>query len=240
MTIGAPIPVYDRPVPLSPLDQRVRHGIYAAWIATGASPTAEQQAAALALPVDGIRASRRRLADAHALVIDEAAEIRIAHPLSAAPTGFEVAVARRTFHGNCIWDSLAIPAMLGSDAVIAASGGDCQEAMEVRIEDGGLAGAELRTDARVVHLAVPAAHWWDDVVYTCKTILLFRDAAHVSTWCERWGIARGAAIPLAQAWDLARAWYGNRMDPDWQPRSREEAQGILESVGLTGDFWKLD
>ena len=224
---------------LTALDRRVRHGIYAAWIAAGAPPTAVEQAAALALPIDAVRASRRRIADAHALVIDDAAEIRIAHPLSAAPTGFEVAANGRTFHGNCIWDSLAIPAMLAADATIAASCGDCQEPMGVRIADGELAGAAPGADTRVVHLAVPAARWWDDVVYTCKTILLFRDDAHVSAWCGRWRIGRGASIPLAQAWALARAWYGNRMDPDWQPRSREEAQAVLESVGLNGSFWRL-
>ena len=226
-------------MPLSPLEQRVRHGIYAAWIASGAPPTSEQQAATLAVSADDVREARRALAAAHALVIDADAGIRIAHPLSASPTGFEVSAAGRTFHGNCIWDSLAIPAMLAGDASIAASCGDCQEPMEVRIEDGDLVGAELASDARAMHVAVPAASWWDDVVYTCKTILLFRDEEHVSRWCGRWRVPRGAAIPLRQAWLLARAWYGNRRDPNWQPRSRSEAQRILESVGLTGSFWRL-
>lgn len=226
-------------MPLSPLEQRVRHGIYARWIASGSPPTAAQQADSLGLSVDEVREARRRLADAHALVLDEAAEVRIAHPLSAAPTGFAVEAAGRTFHGNCIWDSLAIPAMLKSDADISASCGDCQEPMEVRIEDGELVGSELSSDARVMHVAVPAARWWEDVVYTCKTILLFRDDDHVSRWCDRWRVTRGAAVPLAQGWLLAQKWYGNRMDPGWQPRSREEAQAILDGVGLTGSFWKL-
>ena len=223
----------------SAIDRRVRHGIYAAWIASGVPPSAEKQAAVLGIPADEVRAARKRLAAAHALVIDDDAEIRIAHPLSAAPTGFEVSAAGRTFHGNCIWDALAIPAMLGRDAAIAASCGDCQQPMEVRIEDGELIGSELATDPRVVHLAVPAARWWDDVVYTCKTILLFEDGGHAARWCDRWRIARGETIPLQQAWILARAWYGNRMDPEWQPRSREAAQKILADVGLTGRFWRL-
>jgi len=226
-------------VPLSRLQQRVRHGIYAAWIASGTPPTVEQQAAALGAPAEDIRDARRALAEAHALVIDESAEIRIAHPLSAAPTGFAVAAAGKTFHGNCIWDSLAIPAMLKADARISASCGDCQEPMEVVVEDGELVGSELASDARVMHVALPAAQWWEDVVYTCKTILLFRDDEHVSRWCDRWRVTRGAAMPLRQAWLLAQAWYGNRMDPDWQPRSREAAQKILDDVGLTGSFWRL-
>ena len=231
---------YDPPVRLSPLDQRVRHGIYAQWIATGNPPSIEQQAAILELSSDDVREARRRLAEAHALVIGDDAEIRIAHPLSAAPTGFEVRAAGRIFHGNCIWDALAIPAMLNTDATIAASCGDCQEPMDVSIEDGELVGAELASDGRIVHVAVPAARWWDDVVFTCKTILLFRERGHLRRWCERWRITEGAAVPLLQGWTLAQAWYGNRMDPGWQPRERPAAQAILDGVGLAGSFWSLD
>ena len=49
----------------------------------------------------------------------------------------------------------------------------------------------------------------------------------------------GASMPLAQLWELARRWYGDRMDPDWRPRTRDESQAILASVGLTDEFWAL-
>ena len=49
----------------------------------------------------------------------------------------------------------------------------------------------------------------------------------------------GAAMPVEQLWQLARAWYGDRMDPDWQPRARDESRAILADVGLTGPFWEL-
>jgi len=39
--------------------------------------------------------------------------------------------------------------------------------------------------------------------------------------------------------ELAHAWYGDRLDPDWRPHSVEQNQRILESFGLTGDFWRL-
>jgi hypothetical protein len=47
----------------------------------------------------------------------------------------------------------------------------------------------------------------------------------------------GMALPVL--WELARRWYGDRLSPDWRPRSREESQRILDSVGLVGDFWRL-
>ena len=49
----------------------------------------------------------------------------------------------------------------------------------------------------------------------------------------------GAAMPVAQLWTLASAWYGDRLEPDWHPRAREESQAILERLGLTGSFWEL-
>jgi hypothetical protein len=38
---------------------------------------------------------------------------------------------------------------------------------------------------------------------------------------------------------LAARWYGDRLDPDWRPRSAAESQRILDEVGLTGEFWRL-
>jgi hypothetical protein len=49
----------------------------------------------------------------------------------------------------------------------------------------------------------------------------------------------GETIPIEQLNELAKTWYGNRLDPDWRPRTPEESQAILDAVGLTGDFWRL-
>ena len=38
---------------------------------------------------------------------------------------------------------------------------------------------------------------------------------------------------------LAELWYGDRLDPGWRPRDREESQRILDAVGLRGEFWRL-
>ena len=49
----------------------------------------------------------------------------------------------------------------------------------------------------------------------------------------------GALVDIATLDTLAARWYGNRLDPDWRPRTLAESQAILDSVGLTGDFWRL-
>jgi hypothetical protein len=49
----------------------------------------------------------------------------------------------------------------------------------------------------------------------------------------------GAVVPIQTVWILAKAWYKDPRNPDWRPRTKEQSQAVLESVGLTGDFWKL-
>ena len=49
----------------------------------------------------------------------------------------------------------------------------------------------------------------------------------------------GASMPVGQLWALASAWYGDRLEPDWRPRTREASQAVLASFGLTDPFWEL-
>jgi hypothetical protein len=47
-------------------------------------------------------------------------------------------------------------------------------------------------------------------------------------------------MTIAQAWDLARRWYGSRLDPEFRRPTLAEAHAIFRSVGLSGPFWNLD
>jgi hypothetical protein len=66
---------------------------------------------------------------------------------------------------------------------------------------------------------------------------LFRSEEHVERWLD--GRPAGATIPASTLCDLAHAWWGDRLDEDWRPRTRAESQTILDRVGLTGSFWRL-
>jgi hypothetical protein len=50
---------------------------------------------------------------------------------------------------------------------------------------------------------------------------------------------RGGVVAVPTLRDLAADWYGDRLDPDWRPRTVEQSQAILERHGLTGEFWRL-
>jgi hypothetical protein len=46
-------------------------------------------------------------------------------------------------------------------------------------------------------------------------------------------------MTIPQAWSLSQKWYGTRLDPDFSRPTKEQAQAVFESVGLSGAFWKL-
>lgn len=70
-------------------------------------------------------------------------------------------------------------------------------------------------------------------------MLAFRSEEHVDRWCEQTGLERGAAFSLETAWQLADTWYRNRLSPDWQRRTPDEAQAVFGDLGLMGEFWAL-
>lgn len=66
---------------------------------------------------------------------------------------------------------------------------------------------------------------------------LFRSEEHVARWLD--SRPAGAIIPVAKLCELAFAWWGDRLDPDWRPHTREQNQSILDGLGLSGSFWQL-
>jgi hypothetical protein len=118
-------------------------------------------ATTLALPVGNVRESFQRLAAGHVLVLQSNGEILMANPFSAVPTPFVVQTSGYSCFGNCIWDALGIPAMLKADATIRTACGCCGSAMSVSVRRETLGG-----DDGIVHFAIPAMRWWDDIVFT--------------------------------------------------------------------------
>ena len=64
---------------------------------------------------------------------------------------------------------------------------------------------------------------------------LFRDEEHVRRSYEE----PGAVFSLTQLWELAKRWYGDRLEPDWNPHDRERNQADIATAGLNGPFWQL-
>ena len=136
--------------------------MYDSFITGYASPSMEQVGRKLGKRTTEIKESFRRLADAHMLVLQPGSgEVLMANPFSAVPTPFRVEAAGRAWWGNCIWDALGVSAMAGVGATILTSCADCGEAMSLEVK-----GSELRPAEGMVHFAVPAGQWWEDIVFT--------------------------------------------------------------------------
>ncbi len=67
---------------------------------------------------------------------------------------------------------------------------------------------------------------------------LFRSEEHIAHWLD--GRSPGMTTTVVTLSELAHAWWGNRLDPAWQPRSKAANRAILDSLGLTGPLWSLD
>ena len=140
-------------------DTSVRLEVYRSFVDRGRPPVAHEVASTLDVDQRSVEESFRRLADAHVLVLAPGTPyIWMANPLSAIPTPFEVEARGRTYFGNCIWDALGVVAMLGGTGAVRTSCPDCGERLEVAVAEGGLSSGD-----GVVHYAVPARHWWDDI-----------------------------------------------------------------------------
>jgi alkylmercury lyase-like protein len=146
---------------LSSFDQQLRLFVYRHLLRHEESPTVKQMAKELASSSTRVRGALARLSESHAFMLQEDGELWRAAPFSCIPTAFPVTVGKKSWFGNCIWDALGIPAMLGKDALIGAACACCNYAMPVEIRRGTLRPAE-----GIIHIAVPAREWYKDVVFT--------------------------------------------------------------------------
>jgi len=146
---------------LSEVAFELRRLIYDGAIECSRIPSKAELSTALAVPNETVERALAELAEAHQLVLQhESGEVLMANPFSAIPTPFVVSVGARSWYANCIWDAMGLAVMVREDALLDASCGCCGSAMKLRIP------LECRDDdERVAHFAIPAAHWWDDIVF---------------------------------------------------------------------------
>jgi len=71
-------------------------------------------------------------------------------------------------------------------------------------------------------------------------MVFLRSEEHLARWLAGRGWEPGASMSAATLNELARRGWWTRVEPDWRPRTPAESQAILDEVGLTGRFWRLD
>ena len=152
----------DSPTAPDDFARIVRIHLFREAASTARVPQAPAIARALGRPEAEVRTALRELAAAKVLILaPNDGDIWAANPFCAVPSGFRVAASGKHYWGICIWDALGIVSALGTDAVITAPCGDCGDGMSLEVRDGQL----IRSEG-VVHFAIPAHHWWDNIGFT--------------------------------------------------------------------------
>ena len=150
-------------MPANELDTKVKLGIYRITADSGTVPSSGEVAKVTEVTDDEVRASFARLHTKRLLVPEpgDPTRIRMAPPFSGVPTAFPVDANGKRYFANCVWDAYGIAAALRADAVIPGSDGHTGESLTLEVRNN-----QPVVKPYVAHFAVPAAHWWDDIVFT--------------------------------------------------------------------------
>jgi hypothetical protein len=217
---------------------QVRKSIFEHFLEYGAPPVIEELMTGFSLTREeagnvlrGLEAAR------HVALVPGSERILMAFPFSAVATAFRVEVGDERYFANCAWDAIAFHAMLGAPVRVDSFCHHCGMPITVELRDGR---ADLVDPAEtVVYLAVPAAHWWDDIIATCSnTMVFFASAEHrdASSLCASDG---GATLTPDEVHRLSVPLYAHRLAIDYARPAKPELLAHFASLGLGGPFWQL-
>ena len=146
---------------MTPADLLIRNATYRRFVELGRAPTPDEVAATTGEGIETVQGSWRRLQDAHALVLEDDGQIRMANPFSGVETPHRVAAAGRNWYANCGSDAFGIGVVLRTDSTIRTTCPDCADPIELEVR------AYRPTDpSPVFHVLVPARDWWSDIGFT--------------------------------------------------------------------------
>jgi hypothetical protein len=218
-----------------PGDSSLHYTILKFIIEHGYAPGFDELGQLLNTSEEQLLAALRHLEQSHGLVLHpDRRSIWVIHPFSTAPTNFLVRASDMEWWGNCAWCSLGLAALVNRDVTIATVLGANDRQVEIHITRG-----ELIETNFLVHFPIPMAHAWDNVIYTCSTMLLFETERAIDDWCRKHRIPKGDVQPIARVWEFARVWYGNHLNPKWTKWTADEARAIFARFGMTGRIWEI-
>ena len=144
------------------LDTAVKVAIYRSTAQTGRPPSLDTVAQQVDAAPDTVRQAYTRLRTSRVLFLEpDGVTIRMAPPFSGVPTQHRVTVDEIEYYANCAWDALGIPAALHRPGLVRSR---CEQSLEpllLSVSEGG-----PKASTWLFHCLVPAAKWWDDLVFT--------------------------------------------------------------------------
>jgi hypothetical protein len=143
-------------------DTQVKLAIYNYFATTGRASSPTEVAARIDSDADHVIESYQRLRAQRLLVLEEdGSSIRMAPPFSGVPTQHIVEADGIQYFANCAWDALGISAALHKAGTVHSR---CAQSGEPFVLNVSVQGPE--SSDWLFHCLVPAAKWWDDIVFT--------------------------------------------------------------------------
>jgi Alkylmercury lyase. len=143
-------------------DTGVKVAIYRGTAESGSPPSIAAVAEKLEADPQAVKEAYARLRASRLLLLEpDDVTIRMAPPFSGVPTQHRVTVDGVEYYANCAWDALGIPAALHRPGQVRSR---CEQSLEPLELNVDLNGPEPST--WLFHCLVPAAKWWDDLVFT--------------------------------------------------------------------------
>jgi DNA-binding transcriptional MocR family regulator len=144
------------------LDLEVKLAIYHHFAESTRRPSPHEIADRLQVEHSAVLDAYQRLRAQRVLVLEEdGASIRMAPPFSGVPTQHVAEVEGRRYFANCAWDVFGIIAALQKPGIAHSRCEQTREPLRLSLGPEGPEASDWR-----FHCLVPAAHWWDDIVFT--------------------------------------------------------------------------
>jgi len=143
-------------------DLTLRTAVYRHFAATGQAPTLEAMRKAVGATSDEVQDGYRRLYAKRMLVpTADFASIRMAPPFSGIPTQHRATVSGTEYFANCAWDAFGVVAALGGTGDVLSRCEHTLEPLALHLTPAG-----PLPSGWLFHCVVPAAKWWNDIVFT--------------------------------------------------------------------------
>ncbi|MCI4318889.1 MAG: alkylmercury lyase family protein [Thermoplasmata archaeon] len=221
-------------------DAELRRYIYARFLEEGSPPVVERMIDELHQEREVIEHTLERLDSGRQIkLLPGTHRILMAFPFSAIVTPHRVVTADgRAFFANCAWDALGFHTMLREPVQVDSRCFHCGASIRIGLIDG--APVRPTEDPPLVHLGLPAALWWDDIITTCSnTMVFFASAEHRTAWREAHPHAEGEDVPIEVMLRLSEPLYGKRLELGFARPSHDELVDLFRHVGLTSEFWRI-
>ena len=144
------------------IDIQTKLTIYQHFAETGEAPSPTDVARKVNLDQDELTDVYLGLRSQRVLVLDDdPLSIRMAPPFSGVPTQHRIQSEGITYYANCGWDALGVIAALHRPGIVHSRCEQSHEPFRLEVDTNGPQPPDW-----LFHSLVPAAKWWDDIVFT--------------------------------------------------------------------------